>query len=399
MKLNPINWCDIKNEVFNVNPDIYNVLEDIIMQSEELYIAEYYFGENIISDGVFQGVSDINDLNYDVVPIGVILDKELECYLHRNKENITVNYFKPGSLIGVFPYIYNLIGEDKRYSKWNLDSGSRSLLSAQQLLNKRKQQAVFAYLQCPPSDFNERGYPEYQLFTDICIKEQVKWKSKILLIPRKIYNQLNTPKFQPLSHVILKSGLILSHKFTHRQFNNFHLWSEILEVLRLRGYKCDLYTSQVLYQIFSICVSNLVGYRVIKDESSCPLSHIEDVFNNIYKTTAPFKLLRVELARNNIEEPIYISLQNLVISLGNNNVPNMSPTLYKALEQIAYMVNMLFPKVESVANYVDKIKFISTYAEDGNKMIANYSDAYVFLKKENLNKYSFFKNCIEIDLS
>lgn len=402
MKIYPVTWSDIKTQILKVNPNLYEILDELVVQQDVLYSAEYHFGETIIENGVFQGISDIDELNYDLVPLGIIYDKELEVYIYRNNENVTINYFSPGSMLGVFPYINNFVGLEKRQGQLakyrHVSSGARNLISAQQLLNKRKQKAVFSYLDCPSSVINERGYLEYKLFTDICIKEQVNWQSKILLIPRSIYDKLGTTGYQPLSKEIIKSGIGSYQNYSQQQFNVFYLWPEVLEMLRLRGYKCDLYTSQILYQIFSICL-NSFGCRVIKGDSACPLPYIENVFNNIYKTSVPFKLLRVERSDYNTNEPIYVSLQNLVISIGNNNVPKMSPTLYKALEQIAHMVSSVFPTFDLVSKYVDKIKFISAYAEDGNMMIDNFSNAYDFLEKENLNKYNFFKNCIEIDLS
>ncbi|OGT06627.1 MAG: hypothetical protein A2103_04455 [Gammaproteobacteria bacterium GWF2_41_13] len=301
IQLTELCWADIRQAVKTVNPELFEVLEIIEPKSNEKLIkVTYPFASSITNDGDFYlpnlsgklvplALSDLSNnikksLDYIPIPLGLLLNKGCEVFVHVNNKTTTLNILQPGKLFGLFE-ITDLLSDISIRPPWCVAAGAQSIFMLPKISDaighKKLKQKFSSLPTTPPLCFEDHAHL-FELI-DKNTPQSAPWHCEVLYFTRPWFESFKTKKrLAPFYHYLFKAR--------HRQGihalseSAIHLtWQNILLTLGKRNIKPRPYLLDTLRRLLHLIIGTVPGFVVADhSETFAPTKLVQTEYLNTY---------------------------------------------------------------------------------------------------------------------
>lgn len=295
-----VHWNEIKDQVKAINPEFYELAEEIeVSDNDYLYKLTYSYGCEILKRGVFQFPSKHNtlkkldepnlpkevkeDLDYAFkrTPLAMVLDKSVELFIDTDKKIFPWQILTEGNFFAVFSLLEQspLFYPAKVFS---ITSGARNVFMLPNIGNKVLHKNIKNKLQIRQP--TPKGLMEHwDIFRSIYDHAHTKtneWKSELLLFPKHWIQKLkyNSNYKKLYTHIVNQEWKKTAY-LRHKTFYDLAL-SQAQEV---RNLKPNPYLLDTVKHILAVAAGGVAGFQVAANEQMLPLSLIKTVYDDIYK--------------------------------------------------------------------------------------------------------------------
>lgn len=325
-------WASVRKRVAKVEPVFAKIVDELSPdKSYPLYLAYYPYGaidadtqSSLFPDltGGYYRISDSNapkdvvtHLGYskDNTPLGMVLDKQIECFIDLKDEGITIPWliYTPGK---IFPLTRILHNENGRiYSPNGLLSstaGSRSTFMLPSIgcaVNHSNLQRDFNLYCTPPKTL----YEHWNVFKKIVNSNEAKtdWRCCVMYFSQKWLDKINKDKaWGDLKQYLHK---IAWHEREY-EINRIHYDIIFSLIQKNRNLKPNPYLTDTAKHLFATALGVAPGYIPATTNDGIPLDLLQNIFIESYgmKKYIPtiMQPSHFNLEKNDL--PIYYSLQN-----------------------------------------------------------------------------------------
>lgn len=325
-------WSDIRNRFATVEPAFTEIVDQLSPdESYPLYIAYYPYGDTDADtrsslfpniNGGYYRISDpdvpqdvMQHLGYSIngTPLGMVLEKELECYIDLKQEQITIPWlvYQPGD---IFPLSTVLSKKNKHiYTPNGLLSSSAGARSAFMLpnigaaLNHSNLQRDFNIKSRPPKSL----YDHWQIFREIVNSEVVNsdWRCCIVYFSEKWLRSLH----QDASWKSLKQYLneLAWHRYEYER-NRIYYEITFSLIQKKRNLKPNPYLVDTAKHLFATALGAVPGYAPSVDNNALPIDTLQKAFTESYGLKKYWPTI-MQSRHFNFETdslPVYYSLQH-----------------------------------------------------------------------------------------
>jgi hypothetical protein len=296
-------WENVRTRVAKVEPAFAKIVDDLNPGKDfPLYLAYYPYGATIgdteqpffpKSDGSVFSLNDtdvpqelVKHLGYgiDSIPMGMLLEKELEFFidLHDNKLTIPWAIHKPGSF---FPFSRILKNANSRLYSPNgvrtMVSGVRSCLMLPHIGSTEPHaclQREYNIKSSVPKTLYEHWFVFRELANSPSIKEP--WHACILFFCEKWLEMLHNDKaWLPLKLHLHELGW---QKF---EYGRAHASYDIIfsTIQKKRNLKPSPYLADTARHLFATALGVVPGYMPAWNDDALPLHHLQQAYVNCYR--------------------------------------------------------------------------------------------------------------------
>lgn len=325
-------WASVRKRVAEVEPIFAKIVDELNPdKSYPLYLAYYPYGAIDADtqsslfpdlDGGYYRITDSNapkdvvtHLGYskDNTPLGMVLDKQIECFIDLQDEAITIPWliYTPGK---IFPLTRILHKENGRiYSPNGLHSstaGSRSAFMLPNIgcaVNHSNLQRDFNF-HCPAP---KTLYEQWDIFKKIINSKEINsdWRCCVMYFSSKWLDRINKDKsWRDLQQYLHR---IAWHEREY-EVNRIHYDIIFSLIQKNRNLKPNPYLTDTAKHLFATALGVAPGYEPATNNEGLPLNLLQNVFIESYGMKKYIPTI-MQAAHFNFEgqgSPIYYSLQN-----------------------------------------------------------------------------------------
>jgi hypothetical protein len=325
-------WQHIRERVQQVEPKFARIVDKLDPdESHSLYLAFYPYGStdaDTISSlfpagkGHYYRLTDaaapkevVKQLGYSKnnTPLGMVLDKELECFIDLRHEGITLPWlvYTPGK---IFPFSRVLSHKSQRiYAPNGLLSSTAGARSAFMLpnigsaTNHSNLRRDFNVKSPPPKSL----YEHWHVFKEIVQSEVVKtdWRCCIMYFGEKWITKIHNDKtWAELKHYL--------HELAWEQYeyerNRVHYDITFSMIQKRRNLKPNPYLADTARHLFAAALGAAPSYIPATNDQALPVSLLQKVFIESYglKKYIPTMMHPTHYRFEKDTNPIYYSLQH-----------------------------------------------------------------------------------------
>jgi hypothetical protein len=348
-----IYWQDIRDRVAQLDVNFARIVDNLNPDKTfPLYLVYYPYGA-LISDTqspfipTAKGVKrltapDIDTemmqhLGYgkDSLPMGMVLEKELEYFIELKEEGITIPWliYKPGSF---FPFTTILGQKSKRSYAPNsvliTTAGVRSTFMLPNIgciSNHTNLQRDFNVQKAAPKSL----YEHWPVFKEIVNSKVINssWRCSVIFFAEKWVQKLYTDQ----SWLILKSYLLelAWHRFEYDR-NRIYYDIAFSVMQKKRNLKPNPYLADTARHLFSIALGCAPGYAPALNEDSLPVQALQTAFLESYnlKKYIPTIMRATNYDFEENKSPVYYSLQHPSTYMFSPKSRKASSTLFEMRE-------------------------------------------------------------------
>ncbi|OGT37191.1 MAG: hypothetical protein A3F12_04200 [Gammaproteobacteria bacterium RIFCSPHIGHO2_12_FULL_38_14] len=349
-----IYWEEAREYVQQVEPTFAGIVDELEPDhSFPLYLAYYPYGaydadtqSSLLPDGKggYYRISDPNApkdiikyLGYskDYTPLGMVLEKEIECFIDLKNEGITIPrwVYKPGK---IFPFSRFLGKKTNRiYSPNDLLSSTAGARSAFMLpnigcsINHANLQRDFNVQSSTPKSM----YEHWSIFKEILQSEAIKdeWRCCVMYFSENWITKIRGDiAWTSLNKYLYE---IAWNQFEYER--NRIYYEIILSVIqKKRNLKPNPYLADTARHLFATTLGAAPGYAPATNENALPLNIIQKAFIESYGLKKYYPTVMYPTHFNFEEDttPIYYSLQHPSTHVFSPKSRNDSTTLYDMRE-------------------------------------------------------------------
>jgi hypothetical protein len=347
-------WKDIRDKVAEVEPKFAKIVDDLNPDtSYPLFLAYYPYGSTDAdtesslfprNGGGFFRISDsdapkeiVKHLGYskNSTPLGMVLDKEIECFIDLKSEGITIPWhiYQPGSM---FPFarILNKMS-DRIYAPNGLLSSTAGARSAFMLpnigcgVNHSNLQRDFNVQSPPPKSL----YEHWHIFKEIVNSDVANstWRCCVMYFSEKWL--LNIHADAAWCH--LKQYLHELAWYRYEWDRNRIYYDITFSIIqKKRNLKPNPYLADTAMHLFATALGAVPGYVPSLDNHALPLDILQKAFTESYglKKYLPNILQPKHYKFETEEYPIYYSLQHPSTHVFSPRSRDSSSTLFEMRE-------------------------------------------------------------------
>jgi hypothetical protein len=297
-----LTWKQARKYVQKVEPKLAAIVDELSPDdSYKLYLVSYPYGSMIFEKAVLNLPNRSGEfvsfshhtipaaireqLDYRVIPMGLVLDKAIEVHAELDHRMIPLTLISKGRLFGAWeafdpPYSYFV------RLAWNISSGARTTFMLPKITDKDGYQRL-------EKDFDIRHItmakelPEHwKVFKALAnsAKFPVKWESKILFFGKKWFEQVNAKR----SWLEL-TNYLYGVAWQQSVFWRFHVtlnlvWQQFAMFLKLNHIKCGSYPLETLKHLITLGVGALPSLTAHDPhETMCPIQSLQKAFLESYE--------------------------------------------------------------------------------------------------------------------
>lgn len=361
-------WENIRNRVAKVEPDFTKIVDELAPDKAfPLYLAYYPYGMLIadtkspfiprIKKGCYRLSNSDPELPKDIskhlsygsdsLPLGMVLEKELEYFIDLEDEQITLPWaiYSPGSF---FPFAKVLSKKcDRIYAPNGVltaTSGARSVFMLPNigcLTNHVNLQRDFNIQLPPPKSL----YDQWYLFKEIVNSEVIDchWRSCLVYFSEKWVSKLHNDK------AWLKLKLYL-HEIGWHAFEferNYIYYNIIFSVIQK---KCNLkpnpYLTDTAKHLFTTALGAAPGYAPAHTDDFLPLEYLQKPYIESYGMKKYYPTIMQPKVYNFETDitPIYYSLQNPSTFEFSPKARKLSSTLFE-MRELEYIMRIFLKEL------------------------------------------------------
>lgn len=367
-------WHDVSARVYAVSPTFASIVNALDPGRDfPLYLAYYPYGavdadtESSFfprENNTYYRVTDkdapkevVTDLGYSArgTPLGMVLDKTVECFIDLKYEGITIPWliYEPGS---IFPFELILNRKKKQvYAPNGLLSSTAGTRSAFMLPNigcaiyHANLQRDFNIQSAPPKSLYEHG----NLFKELLASEPIRspWRCCIMYFSENWVNQILTNS----SWAELKQYL---HElaWNHYDYERNRIYYDIAFAMiqKKRNLKPNPYLADTVKHLFAIAIGAVPAFSPAVNDSALPFETIQQIFVESYglKKYIPTVMHPTHFNFSGSPYPIYYSLQLSSTQVFSPKSREVSSTLFemRELEHIIRIVSEELGKPNALCN-------------------------------------------------
>ncbi len=404
-------WAEVKQDVRNVNPTLYDIIENMTQsQSLKLIKGHYTYGSDIYEANKIVE----QELGTLLSPLMLQMDKSCERYLTAGDRVIPLDLYSPGNLIGLDQSV-SILNQTPKKPQPNISAGARSAFMLPKITDARAHKRLnnnFQFNLNPPTDISEHWHI-FKAITSHISHRQDPWHTTLLLFPQEWLQKALEEKWLEFQNFILLEAL------KELELYNFHngicgTWEIFANTIRCRNLKPGPYLTDTIKHILMISENYIPGYKIINnDENILPSHCIQHAYSEVYqlKDYAPFLMAPSKISAQN-SNAIYYSLGYPTLIEGTPTI-RKPPSIITELREIKKLMSILNEILEEKHCSESYLKNQSTYEyyhseDDPFGEIKNSQDIlYTSLDiKEELEKQyqnktfstynQFFRGCISI---
>ncbi|MBA3661118.1 MAG: hypothetical protein H0W64_05300 [Gammaproteobacteria bacterium] len=324
-------WENIRHRVAKVEPFLAKLIDELTPDSSlPLYLAYYPYGANDADtqsslfpmDKGFYRITDVcapkdivKNLGYSInsTPLGMVLDKELECYIDLKDQGITLPWliYTPGK---VFPFSRILNQKSQRIYEPNgllsSTAGARSVFMLPNIgsaINHSNLQRDFNLKCHSPKSL----YEHWHVFKEIVNSKVVNsdWRCCVMYFAEKWVTKIHNDK----SWSRLKQYLheLAWHQYQYER-NRIYYDITFSMIQKKRNLKPNPYLADTARHLFATALGAAPGYVPAINNESLPYQLLQNIFVSSYglKKYFPTIMKPSHYCFETDNFPIYYSLQN-----------------------------------------------------------------------------------------
>jgi len=352
-------WKDIRERVVKIEPKFAKIVDGLNPGKDlPLYVAYYPYGMTIADPNYFYlpsmgknafKLTDIDvpqeiisDLGYATrsLPLGMVLEKNIELFIDMRKISLPWLLYNPGTL---FPFAKTLARTSNRvYAPNNvltMVSGARSTF----MLPNIGCASNHTFLK---SDYNVQALPpkylheHWRVFKEIANSNTAKcnWRSCLLFFSEAWLTKLEDPTWLPLKLHLHE----LAWNFFEYRRNNLYYEMAFSIIQKNRNLKPNPYLADTARHLFATALGAVPGYAPAVDEQSLPLKIIQDAFVNSYRLpkSAPIVMHPTNFSFESDKYPVYYSLQHPATHVFSPKSRKNSSTLLE-MRELAHIMDAI----------------------------------------------------------
>lgn len=423
-------WEDVRDEIYKLNPELAKICDQISPGKEHsLLKVRYPYGATIVDKGEFHlpspdgsllslksgHVPDFikKKLSYCSIPLSLILHNDTEVFVEAHNRIISLNFFKPGDLFGVFESI-NYLTDTPSNSTWSVSAGGRSVFMIPRITDKighnriRKEFGIRA--NDPPSDLPS----QWEVFKGIYESSGGvdSWCNTILVFTESWFSNNNDSEWLKFQKYLF--NLCWSQFKLVRDGAEFSLlWSLFGDEISNRSLKPRPYLVDTLKHLVSIANGAGVAFKPAITETALPVSLIQDAYINCYNLKAYIPTLMQPCKLTEEDKQVYYSLTLPTVLESTPYVRN-APSIIEDERDIKRLMDTLIRTIKgnsSIINPIKHVKYdffhsdIDQYGEIlSSRKIAEEDNSFTFFGAEQLTERifcgtsPFFRGCIRISV-
>lgn len=349
-----IYWDDIREKVTKVEPKFAKIVDALNPdKSYPLFLAYYPYGSTDAdtesslfprNDGSFFRISDsdapkeiVKYLGYskNSTPLGMVLDKEIECFIDLKNEGITIPWhiYQPGSM---FPFARILNkATDRIYAPNGLLSSTAGARSAFMLpnigcgVNHSNLQRDFNVQSPPPKSL----YEHWHVFKEIVNSDIAKtdWRCCVMYFSEKWLTSIHSnPAWSQLKQYLHELAWYRYEWDRNRIY--YDITFSIIQ--KSRNLKPNPYLADTATHLFATALGAVPGYTPSLNDQALPLNILQKAFIESYglKKYLPNILQPSHYKLETDEHPIYYSLQHPSTHVFSPKSRDSSSTLFEMRE-------------------------------------------------------------------
>lgn len=392
-------WPEVRDKVAKLDPNFARLVDELNPDKTfPVYLAYYPYGA-LISDTespyipTSKGVQRLTSPNVDgdvmkhlgygkdSLPMGMVLEKELEYFIELKEAGITIPWliYKPGAF---FPFS-TILGQNSRrsYAPNSVlitTAGVRSTFMLPNIgciSNHINLQRDFNVKKPAPKSL----YDHWHVFKEIVNSRSIKsdWRCCVVFFSEKWLKKLYTDK----SWLSLKSYLLelAWHRFEYDR-NRIYYDIAFSVMQKKRNLKPNPYLADTARHLFSIALGCAPGYAPALNEESLPVNALQTAFLESYnlKRYIPTIMRAANYNFENDKLPIYYSLQHPSTYMFSPKSRKASSTLFE-MRELNHIMQIFSEELsnenaicsDTILNKVAKsVKFSYFHNElDGHKII------------------------------
>lgn len=334
-----LDWDHTVSTIEKFDPELAKTMLFIKNTSDYTsYKVSYPYGDKIVNDGkcylpLVDGESIAfddpalpnalrEDLSYnkDKDPLGMILSKNSELYLHGKIEIQPHSIIHPGYIFGI-PKATDEDANDTSTSilELNLNAGSRSLFMlpkiSDQIFHGKLKEHFKIELDAPahPQD-------HWALFVEIAKKSNSTWRSEVLFFSRKFIEQLESNEWAAVARRLMQIHRT-SYKLSHKVLDPWTKTFSEIEREKDFGKYYSMQSVNETKNLIMLAAGITLGFKPATNEESAPIKVITDAYTNIYNKLAKQKhipiIMEVAKFNPNSKYPIYYSINHSITTQKN----------------------------------------------------------------------------------
>lgn len=320
-----VSWADVRTVVKRLNPDLFEAIEAIELDSSyKLFVGEYAYGAPVIDEhGIFNIQVDdqlipLNSMDMDAyfrkqlsyhyhgVPLGLVLDGQLQLS-SLEKEGIAYPeaVFSKGRLFAVqaaidFPNKYQAT------YYYRMHAGARTVYMLPSIANRKKYTKLKNHFNLS-SDVPMTQVNHWSLFKELANSEQFEqnWQCRCLFFGRKFIDKLleNKQFYTVLSQLAFKGSANIRNKTVDRMFDDL--------AFSIRNTKVDRYILNMARYIIGASLGDKVSFKVCDNDNAGPFTLITKAILDIYGLEKYAPLIMLPRHYNHASDKnTYLSIQS-----------------------------------------------------------------------------------------
>lgn len=364
MTIEKISWKEIRLKVKQVNPKLFNIIEEFNPdESYQLFKASYEYGDKILKDGEINiptkggqpvPLSSFGDrylteqLSYRCVPLGLILDNSMEVFFETQSRVMTSKLYGSGTFFGLWE-LYDVIPHAYLNHIWNLSAGTRSIFSLPKIadnVSHRRLKKQFGISADAPSDLMH----QHAVFAELAKNANSSWRCEVLLFGKKWSEQdsqnLNSVR---LHNYWLRDAWQQSQNCRNQMDYNIS-WETYSKHLNAKNWKVHPLIINTLKHLIAISEGVFPGFSVANSDECAPISLLSNIYNEVYQMSKhPICFMRPHHLLNK-DEMVYYSLNfPTILEWAPRN--KKSGSIMDDLKTLKRVVDLFIETSETHLNY------------------------------------------------
>ncbi len=423
-------WSDVRNTVKQYEPELCSVIDKIDPgKSYPIIKVTYPFGTKIFEKGVFYlptinkqtiAITDSNvptqikqQLTYNSLPMGVILDNGTEVYSESKDRVFSLVYFKHGFNLGIWEFFDTA-------SPFSVSAGARSLFMLPKITNASGHRRLDKYGISFPAP--QAPFEQHDIFKKIACHKNFPdpWGCKVLFFTQSWAQKIrNDAKWRDLQNFLLRR--IWEH--THYSRDKMYIdtiWESFSRFLTKKRIKPDAHLVDTVKHLIFTAIGIVPAFAPAVDNQAAPIDGLLKTYIEDYglETYAPSIMQPGHFSLATPKNYVYYSLQvpTYLESIPQFRVPTSTRNDLSALIDLMDMFiyellhgdDIQHGSIHSIYENLQKIQFDYFHSEPNvNKGIYPSSDLpkedkrflYMprgYTKPGFCEKSSFARGCIRI---
>jgi len=358
-----VSWNEVREQVNSVNPELAEIC-DYINPNEryQLFKIRYPYGAKIVDTGTFNIPALNNELiplsdervpaylkeklGYCRIPLSLILHNNNEVFVESTDRVIPLNFFKKGNLFGVFESAGALAGTLLQ-PIWTVTAGARSVFMIPKIGDKAGHGKIKKELGIS-SEAPTNLLDQWETFKDITYRGGGLnlWYNEILVFSNAWLNpNCKNASWLKFQQYLFKTNWTQS-KLLMDSIEFGLIFASFSEIISKKCLKPRPYIIDTIKHLISIAGGSGVAFKPATDESSLPISFIQDIYMNLYNLKSHIPTIMQPGKLDGAKQQVYYSLACPTTLESSPITPN-ARSIIEDEREIRLLINLFLKTVNN----------------------------------------------------